>query len=208
MPVRPSGVTGGATVRQRAGNYAGHAAAVAEATASGFSIASVKVASQFVPLAGTGGGAWMAAAALSEVDNRGEPRDIMASGANFLNGVAGVAQLGTAFLSGSNQTNVAYLSAATWAANAATNIGKAIAERGRNTTSRVAQGASGVLNLGAAALTAAAAAEASKGNSATSGKLGLASGALWAGGAVLQGVAKYQSVQRQASAVFSPGSDA
>ena len=44
---------------------------------------------------------------------RGGPHDIMASGANFLNGVAGVAQLGTAFLKGSNQTNVAYLSAAT-----------------------------------------------------------------------------------------------
>jgi hypothetical protein len=204
----PSGVTGGATVRQRAGNYAGHAAAVAEATASGFSIASVKVASQFVPLAKGAGGAWVAAAGLSELDNLSGQHDKVALGSNVANAAAGSLQLGVALSPPESQSSFGYASAAMWGVTALTNIGLAIAGRGRNTASRLAQGASGVLNLGAAALSAAAVAEAARGDSTKSANLGLASGVLWAGGAVFQGVAKYQAVQRQASAVFSPWSDA
>jgi hypothetical protein len=201
----PLAVTRRPTAPQEARKYAGHAAAVFEATASGTAIASVAAASKFVPLAAATGGAWVAGAALSEFDNR-RPRNNVRSASNFINGVAGATQFATAFLTGGDQIKVGYTSAATWIATAATNIGVAIADRSGSTRTRVALGASGALNLVAAGLTAAVAAEASEGNSSTSRNLGLAAGAFWAGGAFFQLAAVL--ARRQASAGPIPESDA
>jgi hypothetical protein len=189
---------GGPTRLHQASAYA---AAAAEATAGGLSIASVAAASAFTPLAATAGGLWFAGAALAEGANN--PRDNVASAANAINAVAGATQLATAFLSGSPQSSVAITSAVTWGVNAATNIGKAIANAGANTTSRLAQGAGGVLNFGAAVAAGATIGASANGDSVTARRLSVASGALWIGGAVAQGAAarwagKPQSVANHA----------
>lgn len=159
-------------------------ASLFDAAASGLSLTCSRLSA--TPVAQEAAGAasgvlWAVGAGINQVANR--PHSYGRSGVNLLGATAGILSTAGSFISGNTGTGVAYSSAASWAANGAATIARAL-QTGNNTASCVLHVASGTANIAAAALAAVAAKATSENDETTAAKFGTASSVLWGAGAL------------------------
>lgn len=137
------------------------------------------------------GVSWMLANVLHEVNN--SPRNLVMMAGNVAGVVAGAYDTPTPFLAGQSQVAIGYGSAACWTANGVAYITSAMKDGGRNATTRVLQGASGVANAVAAVAAAESVRASTENDGVRATRLGIASSALWGTGAVLMAGAAWAS---------------
>ena len=171
--------------RQQIGNLApfvdGAAAVASGATVAASVFAPPAVASTFGAISGF---LWGSSAGMAEAGNT-EPYSHLARAANALNFGAGMASAGAALTSGTDQTNLGYLSSAAWGVSAIFNMANAATNRTRSRLSRGLQAASGVMNVAAAGFSAAAVQASSEEDTTNAAGYGAASSVLWATGSLL-----------------------
>ncbi|KOR41843.1 hypothetical protein ADT25_16295 [Xanthomonas oryzae] len=166
---------------QQLGAYGGP---VLDAAASGLSMAASRLsaAPRTAGLTGTVSGAlWAGGAAINQLGN--VPANALVSGANAVGAAAGVLSAVAPSLTGSDNTSVAYASAAAWAVNGGANLLRAANDAGRALPSRVLQGVSGAANMAAAGLAAAATVASQQNAPLKAVNLGTASSVAWGIGA-------------------------
>lgn len=183
-----SGHASGMEAPPQAGNstlypwIAAGVAAGAELLASVAAIAAVARPDKVLPLTATSGSSWVVGAVGTALANT--KHDKMPYVAAAINGLAGAADLATPLVLPDKQAKVASVSTAAWGVHALTAIGAAVLDTERHATARIAQGLSGVFNLGASAASAA---------SIPLGAFpaGMVSAALWGGGAIAQAASSW-----------------
>ncbi|QBG94839.1 hypothetical protein EYC55_04170 [Xanthomonas oryzae] len=166
---------------QQLGAYGGP---VLDAAASGLSMAASRLsaAPRTAGLTETVSGAlWAGGAAINQLGN--VPANALVSGANAVGAAAGVLSAVAPSLTGSDNTSVAYASAAAWAVNGGANLLRAANDAGRALPSRVLQGVSGAANMAAAGLAAAATVASQQNAPLKAVNLGTASSVAWGIGA-------------------------
>lgn len=131
--------------------------------------------------AAASGALWVGGAVASELGNA--PYSTWVSGANSFGGTAGALGIAAPLAFGQTQRDVAYGSAAAWAANGAADIVRAVGNDKRNLAGRLLQGVSGTANMAAAGLAAGAADASAHHQGVKAAHLGTVSSALWAVGA-------------------------
>ncbi len=141
------------------------------------------------------GASWAVSGGMSELGNT-QPFRWQTSATNALNIGAGMFSTAAPLTSGTAQASLDYTASALWGVSGATTIGRAAFNRSDNYRSRALAAASGVANVAAATL-AAAATEASENNdSASASWYGTASSALWIAGSTLSLLADRASRER------------
>ncbi len=157
-----------------------YGAPVGDAAAAVFSLATSRLSAHPLAVQATGalsGILWTGSAGLQELAN--SPHSNLLLGINLLGGAAGILSTATSFVMGADTTDVAYGSAASWAANGSGYIVRAAFHTGDSIAARALSGASGVANLAAAGLSAAAARTSANGDSAKAAEFATLSAVFW-----------------------------
>jgi len=198
----------GAQVHQQtlASKLMPHVSPGLETGASVTSIASAAAPAYAKPFGVASGGMWAASGLVGLATN--EDHDTATYAASALNTTAGVAQVAVPLLSGRQQVTATAVSAATWAASGAMNMAKAgydLYKGHGSVASNVANGVSGVFNLGGAVAEGASIALA---GTPAAFPAAIASGSLWLAAAAAQhlGAAAQQrySVPHQTADIETP----